>query len=299
MHSAPDVTRRKQEALERLPELVRQFTAEAQQAGAVVHLASDAVEARSIIGGLAKDNGVTLAVKGKSMATEEIELNGYLENLGLTVVETDLGEWIIQLAHETPSHLIAPAIHKTREEVAELFTRVTGKAIPKDDIPAMVQVAREQLRQYFIDAGMGISGCNIAIADSGTLVLVSNEGNGRLTTTLPPIHVAVLGIEKIVPTIDDATAILKVLARSATGQKQSSYVSFITGPSRTGDIELSLTTGVHGPKQVHIVLIDNGRTGMLNDPEFREALRCIRCAACSNVCPPFQVVGGSRLRLYL
>lgn len=287
-----DVTRRKKEALERLPELVRQFTTEAQKAGAVVHLASDAVEARSIIGGLAKDNGVTLAVKGKSMATEEIELNGYLENLGLTVVETDLGEWIIQLAHETPSHLIAPAIHKTREEVAELFTRVTGKAIPKDDIPAMVQVAREQLRQYFIDAGMGISGCNIAIADSGTLVLVSNEGNGRLTTTLPPIHVAVLGIEKIVPTIDDATAILKVLARSATGQKQSSYVSFITGPSRTGDIELSLTTGVHGPKQVHIVLIDNGRTGMLNDPEFREALRCIRCAACSNVCPPFQVVGG-------
>ncbi|MHB8578206.1 MAG: LUD domain-containing protein, partial [Dehalococcoidia bacterium] len=287
-----DVTRRKTAALDRLPELVRQFTDEAQKAGATVHYADDAEEARRIIGTLAQENQVKLVVKGKSMATEEIELNPYLEGLGLNVVETDLGEWIIQLAGETPSHLIAPAMHKTREEVAALFSRVTGEQVPKDDIPAMVDVARRHLRQNFIDAGMGITGCNIAIADSGTLVLVSNEGNGRLSSALPAIHVAVLGIEKIVPTIDDAAAILKVLARNATGQKQSSYVSFITGPSRTGDIELSLTTGVHGPKQVHIVLVDNGRTGMLRDPSFREALRCIRCAACSNVCPPFQVVGG-------
>ncbi|HEY7295906.1 MAG TPA: LUD domain-containing protein, partial [Dehalococcoidia bacterium] len=206
--------------------------------------------------------------------------------------ETDLGEWIIQLAHEPPSHLLAPAIHKRREDVAALFTRVTGRPVPPDDIAAMVQVAREELRQKFIDAGMGISGCNVAVAESGTLVLVSNEGNHQLSTTLPPVHVAVLGVEKVVATLEDATTVLKVLSRAATGQKQSSYVNFITGPSRTGDIELSLTVGVHGPKEVHIVLLDNGRTQMRADSAFREALRCIRCGACSNVCPPFSVVGG-------
>ncbi len=285
-------TRVRQDAIDRLPELVEQFTYEAERAGAVVHLAADAAEARRIIGEIAQQHGVRLAVKGKSMATEEIELNAYLEGLGIEAVETDLGEWIIQLAHETPSHLLAPAIHKRREDVAALFTRVTGRFVPPDDIPAMVRVAREELRQQFIDADMGISGCNVAIAESGTLVLVSNEGNHQLSTTLPPVHVAVLGIEKIVGTLEDATAVLKILSKAASGQKQSSYVNFITGPSRTGDIELSLTVGVHGPKEVHIVLLDNGRTRMRADPAFREALRCIRCAACSNVCPPFSVVGG-------
>ncbi len=287
-----NATRVRQEAIDRLPELVEQFTAEAERAGAVVHLASDAAEARRIVGEIAQQHGVRLAVKGKSMATEEIELNAYLEGLGVETLETDLGEWIVQLAHEPPSHLLAPAIHKRREDVAALFSRVTGRPVPPDDIPAMIQVARQELRQKFIDAGMGISGCNVAIAESGTLVLVSNEGNHQLSTTLPPVHVAVLGSEKVVATLEDAATVLKVLSQAATGQKQSSYVNFITGPSRTGDIELSLTVGVHGPKAVHIVLLDNGRTQMRADPAFREALRCIRCAACSNVCPPFGVVGG-------
>jgi L-lactate dehydrogenase complex protein LldF len=287
-----DVTARRQYAIDHLPELIKRFTEEARGAGAQVHMAADAAQARQIIGNIARENGVTLAVKGKSMATEEIELNPYLEEIGVTPVETDLGEWIIQLAGDSPSHLIAPAIHWKREQVAALFNRVLGEQLDPDDIPGMVNTARLKLRQKFIDAGMGITGANVAIAESGTVVIVTNEGNERLAASLPPIHVAVLGIEKIVPAIDDAAAVLKLLARSATGQKQSSYVSFITGPSRTGDIELSLTIGVHGPKQMHIVLVDNGRTGMLADPDFREALRCIRCAACSNVCPPFSIVGG-------
>lgn len=281
----------KQDAIERLPELIAQFTSEAEQAGAVVHLARDAAHARRIIGGLALERGVKLIVKGKSMATEEIALNPHLEQQGIEVVETDLGEWIIQLAHEHPSHLIAPAIHHTRETVAELFTRELGEDAPPI-IEELVGIARRRLREAFITADMGITGANAAIAESGTLVLVSNEGNGRLVSTLPPIHVAVLGVEKIVPTLEDATAILQMLPRSATGQKLSSYVSFITGPSRTGDIELSLTVGVHGPKEVHIVLLDNGRMKMRQDPDARAALQCIRCAACSNVCPAYQVVGG-------
>ncbi|MBI3979801.1 MAG: LUD domain-containing protein [Chloroflexi bacterium] len=286
-----DLHRRKAAALARLPELVAQFTAEAEKVGAVVHRAGTAEEARRIIGDLAQRHDVKLAVKSKSMATEEIELNRALEALGVRVVETDLGEWIIQLAGERPSHLIAPAIHKTREEVAELFSRHTGMVQPPE-VEKLVKVARRELRRAFVEADMGITGANIAIASTGTLVLVTNEGNGRLVSTLPRLHVALLGVEKIVPDLDDATAILKVLARNATGQKLSTYVSFTTGPSRTGDIELSLTTGVHGPEEVHIVLLDNGRTAAAADPAFVEALYCIRCGACSNVCPPYREVGG-------
>ena len=286
-----DLMQRKSDFIQRLPELVDQFTAEAEKVGSVVHLARDIDEACHIVGRLARERGVKLVVKSKSMATEEIGLNPYLEEQGIKVVETDLGEWIIQLAGEHPSHLIAPAVHKTKEEVAELFSRVTGEAQPAD-VEALVKVARRELRQAFINADMGITGANIAIAESGTLVLVTNEGNGRLVSTLPPIHVAILGVEKIVPTLEDATAVLKLLPRSATGQKLSVYTSFTTGPSRTGDIELSMTAGVHGPGEVHIVLLDNGRWAMREDPDYQEALRCIRCGACSNVCPPYQAVGG-------
>ena len=225
------------------------------------------------------------------MVSEEIRLNDALEASGIGVVETDLGEWIMQLAHEHPSHLIAPAVHKTREQVAELFSKEFGYELPPDPVE-LVKVARERLRQSFIDADIGISGANVAIAESGTLVIVSNEGNGRLVTTLPPLHIALLGVEKIVPTLDDATAILKVLPRSGTGQKITSYVSFVTGPSRSADIELTLTVGVHGPKELHIVLLDNGRWATRADEELHEALHCIRCGACSNVCPPYQIVGG-------
>ena len=281
----------KADAIERLPELIEQFVREAEAVGTVVHRAATIGEAQRIVGDIARRHNVKLAVKSKSMVTEEIQLNEFLEAQGVKVVETDLGEWIVQIAHDRPSHLIAPAIHWTREQVAELFSKHVGRELPA--IPeALVAVAREQLRQAFMTADMGISGANIGIASTGTIVLVSNEGNARLTTTLPPVTVAILGPEKIVPTLDDATAILKVLARNATGQKFSTYVSMTTGPSRTADIELTLTTGVHGPKEAHIILLDNGRMAARDDPDMREALHCIKCGACANVCPPYSVVGG-------
>lgn len=278
-------------AIENLPELVERFTKEAEAVGAVVHLASTPEDANRIITEIATQRAAKLIVKSKSMVSEEIQLNAALEGAGIQVVETDLGEWIMQLAHEHPSHLIAPAIHKTREQVAALFSNEVGYELPADPVE-LVKVARAKLRQAFIDADIGISGANIAIADSGTLVIVSNEGNGRLVTTLPPVHIALLGIEKIVPSLEDATAILQVLPRSGTGQKITSYVSFVTGPSRSADIELTLTVGVHGPKELHVVLLDNGRWIAREDDELRETLHCIRCGACSNVCPPYQIVGG-------
>lgn len=286
-----DLVKRKNAAIERLPELIAQFTTEAEKVGAEVHTARDAAEARAIVARLARERHVKLAVKTKSMATEEILLNPHLEDQGIRVVETDLGEWILQLAKDHPSHLIAPAIHWRREEVAELFSGVTGEAQPPV-IEELVKVARKQLRQAFIDADMGITGGNIGIAESGTVVLVTNEGNADMVTTLPPVHVVIIGVEKIVATLDDAVAVLKLLPRSATGQRLSSYTNFITGPSRTADIELSMTMGVHGPKEVHIILLDNGRWALRDDPDYVDVLRCIRCAACSNVCPSYQAVGG-------
>ena len=278
-------------AIDRLPELVAQFTAEAEHVGAQVHMATTIADAQRIIGEVAQAHGARLAVKSKSMATEEIDLNSYLAGLGVEVVETDLGEWIIQLANDHPSHLIAPAIHMTRERVAALFSEVGGEPLPPDT-QALVKFARRKLREKFITADLGITGANIGIASTGTIVLVTNEGNGRLVSTLPPVHIAVLGIDKIVPTLDEATEILKVLAPNATGQKFSTYVSMTTGPSRTGDIEGELAVGVHGPLEVHIVLLDNGRWRAREDPDLRDALRCIRCGACANVCPPYSVVGG-------
>lgn len=286
-----DLRRRKEDAIARLPELIEQFTREAEAVGAVVHLAKTPEDACRIIADIATERGVKLAVKSKSMATEEIRLNPALEARGIRVVETDLGEWIVQLAGDHPSHLIAPAIHITREQVAELFSKETGQEV-SPEVQALVGVARQRLRQAFIDADMGITGANAAIAETGTIAIVTNEGNDRLVATLPPVHVAVLGVEKIVPTIDDVAAMLKLLPRSGTAQKITSYVSFVTGPSRTADIELVTAMGVHGPKEVHIVLLDNGRLAAREDPELVDTLYCIRCGACSNVCPPYQVVGG-------
>jgi iron-sulfur cluster protein len=281
----------KQDAIERLPELVQQFKVQAEAVGTVVHLAETPEDACRIIVGIATERHARLVVKSKSMVSEEVRLNDALEAAGVRVVETDLGEWIMQLAHEHPSHLIAPAIHKTREQVAELLSKEVGIELPPD-IAALVAVARARLREAFVTADIGISGTNIAVADSGTLVIVENEGNGRLVTTLPPVHIALLGVEKIVPTLEDATRILQLLPRSGTGQKITSYVSYITGPSRSADIELTLTVGVHGPKELHVVLLDNGRWAARDDEDLRPALQCIRCGACSNVCPPYQIVGG-------
>ncbi|HET9781412.1 MAG TPA: LUD domain-containing protein [Candidatus Dormibacteraeota bacterium] len=289
-----ELKRRRQANLDRLPELVEQFTQRLSAVGGVVHFANDANEAREIIGQICFNAGTSLpagkrmvVTKSKSMATEEIELNRYLEQLGMEVVETDLGERMVQLTHTHPSHLIAPAIHLTKEDAARVFgTEPTVEAIQ--------QHARESLREKFIEATVGISGANIAIAETGTIVLVTNEGNADLTTTLPLVHVAVFGIDKLVATLDDAVAILRMLPRSGTGQLISSYVNWITGPSRSADIEQSLTIGVHGPREMHCVILDNGREKMLDDPMFRDALTCIRCGACSNACPPFMAVGGHR-----
>jgi L-lactate dehydrogenase complex protein LldF len=284
-----DLKKRRRANLEHLPKLVEQFTERLESAGGVVHYAKDAAEARDIIGEICRKAGGTagrmVVTKVKSMASEEIGLNQYLEGLGMEVVETDLGERMVQLTHTHPSHLIAPAIHLTKEDAARVFgTEAT--------IEAIQQHARESLRQKFIEATVGISGANMAIAETGTIVLVTNEGNADLTTTLPPVHIALFGIDKVVATLEDAVAVLRMLPRSGTGQVMTSYVNWITGPSRSADIEQSLTIGVHGPREMHCVILDNGRQEMLADPVFRDALTCIRCGACSNACPPFMAVGG-------
>ncbi|HET6311264.1 MAG TPA: LUD domain-containing protein [Candidatus Nitrosotalea sp.] len=287
-----DLKARRQANLERLPELAEQFKQRLEAVGGKVHFAKDAAEARDIIaqicwnaGGSRSDGGRMVVTKVKSMAGEEIDLNPHLEALGMEVVETDLGERMVQLTHTRPSHLIAPAIHLTKEDAANVFgTEATVEAIQHH--------ARESLRQKFIDATVGISGANMAIAETGTIVLVTNEGNADLTTTLPPVHIALFGIDKLVATLDDAVAVLRMLPRSGTGQIMTSYVNWITGPSRSADIEQSLTIGVHGPREMHCVILDNGRSEMLADPVFQDALTCIRCGACSNACPPFMAVGG-------
>ena len=290
-----ELKKRRRANLDHLPELADQFKQMMEAAGGVVHYAKDAAEARDIIGRICLQAGSASGSRGsaspmvvtkvKSMASEEIELNPYLESLGMEVVETDLGERMVQLTHTHPSHLIAPAIHLTKEDAAAVFgTEAT--------IDAIQSHARESLRHKFIEATVGISGANMAIAETGTIVLVTNEGNADLTTTLPPVHIALFGFDKLVATLEDAVAVLRMLPRSGTGQVMTSYVNWITGPSRSADIEQSLTIGVHGPREMHCVIVDNGRTEMLADPIFRDALTCIRCGACSNACPPFMAVGG-------
>jgi L-lactate dehydrogenase complex protein LldF len=286
---------RRRANLDRLPELIAQFKERLEAVGGKVHFAKDAAAARDIIGQICWNAGSErgspggrermVVTKVKSMAAEEIDLNSHLEALGMEVVETDLGERMVQLTHTRPSHLIAPAIHLTKEDAARVFgTEPTIEAIQRH--------ARDSLRQKFIDAAVGISGANLAIAETGTVVLVTNEGNADLTTTLPPVHIALFGIDKVVATLEDAVAVLRMLPRSGTGQLMTTYVNWITGPSRSADIEQSLTIGVHGPREMHCVILDNGREEMRADPVFRDALTCIRCGACSNACPPFMAVGG-------
>jgi L-lactate dehydrogenase complex protein LldF len=272
----------KEQVIARLDEYLELFAAQLERLGAHVHWAYDAAEARQIIASIAQQSNARLIVKGKSMAAEEIELNPHLEAQGLEVWETDLGEYIIQLAGETPSHIIAPAIHKTRRQIATLLHEKLGTAYT-EHIPAMTQMARHALRERFLQADMGITGVNFAIAETGSLVLVTNEGNGRLCSTMPRVHVALMGMEKVIPRLVDLAVMLKVLTNSATGQKISSYVTMITGPRRAPDLD--------GPADLHVVIMDNGRSAMLRS-ENREALYCLRCGACLNVCPIYQNVGG-------
>jgi L-lactate dehydrogenase complex protein LldF len=277
--------------LPRLPELISRFSAEAARAGAQVHTASTPAEALAAVSGILAERGCKVVAKSKSMVSEEIGLNAHLEGLGFKVVETDLGEWIIQLAGERPSHITAPALHKTKEEVAELFAKHLGRPVPAD-IGELVKIARSELRRVFLEADAGITGANFAIAESGTLVLVSNEGNARLVTTLPRIHIALVTTEKFVETLEEAVALLKALIIASSGLKMTSYVSLITGPSRTTDIEKQLVTGVHGPEELHIVILDNGRLDVSLDKDLAEVLYCLKCGGCMLQCPVFKAVGG-------
>src|SRR5882672_3369514 len=273
----------KDETLLHLDQYLEEFAANAEKAGAQIHWARDADEANGIVCRLAGERGARLVVKSKSMVTEEIHLNAALEAVGVAALETDLGEYIIQLAGETPSHIIAPAIHKTKGQIAELFTEKLGIA-PTDDIDRLTSAARQVLREKFAAADMGISGVNFGVAETGTILILENEGNIRLTTSLPKTHVAVMGIEKIIPGFADLEVFLKLLPRSGTGQHLTAYQSLITGTKRGADQE--------GPDELHIVLLDNGRSKMLAHRITRQSLACIRCGACLNACPVYQQIGG-------
>ena len=278
----------KDAAAQHIEELYAQFKAEAEKRGVVVHRAADAAEAREIIAKIAADNGVKSIVKSKCMTSEEIGLNAHLRAQGLDVCETDLGEWIIQLRGEGPSHMVLPASHLSRQQVAEDFERATGEKQDREDVQRLVKVARRELRPKFMAADMGISGANFCIAETGSIAIVTNEGNGRLVNTLPRVHVALAGLDKLVPKIEDALTALQVLPRNATSQRLTSYVTFIDG---AGPCAKSPT----GRKILHIVLLDNGRTKAAKDPLFSQVFRCVRCGACANVCPVFRLVGGHRM----
>ncbi len=269
-------------AASHLDELSDLFARKAEAAGAKVFRTNSPEKVKEYILALAKEKGVERVAKSKSMVTDEIGLNPFLEKAGISVAETDLGEWIIQLARQRPSHMVMPAIHMTKEQVAEIFSKEVDERL-ESEIPALVKVARRRLRSRFLDADMGITGANVAVAETGSLVLVSNEGNIRLVTTLPKIHVAIVGIEKLVANMEGVVPILTALPRSATAQLMTSYVSIITGPAEGCD---------GSAKDLHIILMDKRRSEMASDPEFKQALQCIRCASCLNVCPVFRLVGG-------
>ena len=265
-------------ALDHLDELLVGFEQRARGAGAHVHWASDATALCRIVTELLAARGARRVVKSKSMLTEECGLNPHLAARGIEVVDTDLGERIVQLAEEKPSHLIVPAVHKTRREIGALFHRHMGTPEKEDDPERLTRHARSNLRRYFLAADAGITGANFAVADTGSIVIVTNEGNADLGTSLPPLHIACLGIEKIVPALADLPVFLRLLARSATGQPISAYTSVLTGPRSGGEL--------------HIVLVDNGRSELLANPTHRSALACIRCGACLNTCPVYRRAGG-------
>ncbi len=269
-------------ALRKLPELLEQLETTMQANGFQVRWAADAASARRIVLDIAAQHGATRAVKSKSMVSEEIELNATLEARGIAVTETDLGEFIIQLAGEPPSHIVTPVIHKSKTAIRDLFVERLGMP-PTLDAQEMTTFARQYLREIFLNADLGISGGNFLIAETGTLALVTNEGNGRMVTTLPPVHVALVGIEKVVETFADYTTLTQVLSRSATGQIMPVYTHMINGPRRDGD--------GGGPEHVYVILVDNGRSAIYTS-KYAEVLACIRCGSCINACPVYEAVGG-------
>ncbi len=272
----------RQHALDHLDHYLELFVARAEARGTRVHFASDAAEARNLCLSIARAHRSRLCVKSKSMVTEEVRLLPALEEAGIETIETDLGEFIVQLDRDAPSHIVAPMIHKDRASVARAFVRELGSAYTEDP-RGLTMIAREHMRAKYRRADLGITGANFLVAETGTLVICTNEGNADLAVSVPPVHVALAGIEKVVPRPLDLAVLLKLLARSATGQDLTVYTTMIHGPRRTAERG--------GPRELHVILVDNGRTGILREPT-RELLRCIRCGACLNACPAYRALGG-------
>jgi len=273
----------KRHTIRNLSTYLVQLEEKVRENGGKVFWAETGREAVEYVLALAREKGAGRMVKSKTMLGEEIDLNQILSRNGMEVVETDLGEYIVQLGGERPSHIVTPAMHLSREQVADLFQKKLDMT-PTSDIQELTLTARRTLRDKFLTAGIGLSGVNFAVAETGTIVVVENEGNARLSMSVPPVHVAIMGIEKVLPRSRDLAVFLRLLTRSATGQKASSYTNFITGPRREGECD--------GPGEFHLVLVDNGRSRILADPYFRQTLTCLRCGICLNTCPVFQSIGG-------
>ena len=281
-----DAVRIKSDVLDNLDYYLERFEKKAIEQGGKVHWCKDIAEANATVLRICKDAGAKTVTKGKSMIGEEMGVNDYLEAYGIEPIETDLGEYIIQLRKEPPSHIVGPAIHVPKEEVAEAFKKAHTKLDANrslEEPQELLEEARAILRERFINADVGITGANFLIAETGTSTIVTNEGNGDLTQTLPKVHIVLASIEKIVPTLEDANTILRVLARSITGQNLTSYTTFSTGPRRDKDLD--------GPGEYHVILLDNGRSDMLGS-EFKDMLRCIRCGSCLGHCPAYTAIGG-------
>ena len=287
---APELRERayriKQETMAHLDRYLEQMTDAIEGRGGKVYFARDGEDVVRYVADLARRRGAKVIAKSKSMATEEIELNRRLEqdyaDLGLEIVETDLGEWIAQLAGDVPSHIVGPILHMNREQVAEVLSGVAGKRLPPN-VEDLTRFARQRLREKFLTADIGMTGANFGVAETGTVVTVTNEGNARLVTSVPPVHVIVMGIEKLIPRLTDLSVFVQLLARSGTGQKITVYTNFVTGPRAEGELD--------GAEEMHLIFLDNGRSELLGT-EFEEALYCIRCGACLNVCPVYRQTGG-------
>ena len=271
-------------SLANLPRLLEQLEANLQAQGVQVHWAQTPADANAIALEIAQRVGARSVIKGKSMVSEEVEFNHAMEAAGIEAFESDMGEYIVQLAGETPSHIIMPAIHKTKQEIAELFAREIPGVAYTDDVDALIAIGRRVLRRKFAQADIGLSGVNFAVAETGTLCLVENEGNGRLCTTVPRVHIAITGIEKVVEKLEHVPPLLSLLSRSATGQSITTYVNFISSPRKADELD--------GPQEVHLILLDNGRSQAYADEQLRATLQCIRCGACMNHCPVYARIGG-------
>ncbi len=274
----------KSKALNKLPELLERLEKKCTQNGIKVHWAETIPEANQLVLDIMKSHGATRMVKGKSMVSEEMELNAYLQKNGVEALETDLGEFIIQLNHETPAHIIVPAIHKNRDQISKIFHDNIPDAPYTENVDELNAIARKTLRQKFKKADVGLSGVNFAVAETGTLCLVENEGNGRMCTTVPGVHIALMGLEKVVEKLEDLPPMLRLLIGSATGQLITTYINMITSPRKTGEKD--------GPKEVHLIILDNGRSKMFADPQRRKTLYCIRCGTCLSHCPVYNRIGG-------